>query len=155
MNLTYKRFWIFEASTLLYAIGLTVLGCVVWGRTATMELGLFLACVCLISGLITWFIVNGKHWFVFGLVYESVFLCLIAAFCVFEAIITSGTIFNDFWLDICILLVFIFTIGVVSFLPTIALAFFGYHILRKKVSTKEDDKKIVPNQFIFWKGGKQ
>ncbi len=132
MKLTDKRFGIFEASTLLYAIGLTVLGCVVWGRTATMELGLFLACVCLISGLITWFIVNGKHWFVFGLVYESVFLCLIAAFCVFEAIITSGTIFNDFWLDICILLVFIFTIGVVSFLPTIALAFFGYQILRKK-----------------------
>ncbi len=132
MNLTYKRFWLFEASTLLYVIVLMVLECVVWGKTTTIESGLFLVCVCLISGLLTWLIANGKHWFVFGLVYEAVFLCLIAAFCVFEAIITSGTIFNDFWLDICILLVFIFTIGVVSFLPTIALAFFGYHILRKK-----------------------
>lgn len=136
MKLTDKRFWIFEVSTLLYAIGLTALGCVVWEKTATIELGLFLTCVCLISGLITWLIANGKHWFVFGLVYEVVFLCLIAAFCVIVAVVTSGTIFNDFWLDIGILLVFIFTIGVVSLLPAIALAFFGYHIFRKKVNTK-------------------
>lgn len=142
MKLTDKRFWIFEAYTLLYAIGLTLLGCVVWGKTATIELGLFLACVCLISGLITWLIANGKHWFVFGLVYEVVFLCLIAAFCVIVAVVTSGTIFNDFWLDVGILLVFIFTIGVVSLLPTIALAFFGYHIFRKNVGTKEDDKNL-------------
>jgi len=140
MKLSDTRFWIFEVSTLLYAIGLTALGCVVWEKTATIELGLFLACVCLISGLITWLIANGKHWFVFVLVYEVVFLCLIAAFCVIVAVVTSGTIFNDFWLDIGILLVFIFTIGIVSLLPTIALAFFGYHIFRKSVDTKEDDK---------------
>lgn len=136
MKLTDKRFWIFEVSTLLYAIGLTALGCVVWEKTATIELGFFLACVCLISGLITWLIANGKHWFVFGLVYEVVFLCLIAAFCVIVAVVTNGTIFTDFWLDIGILLVFIFSIGVVSFLPTIALAFFGYHIFRRNKSTK-------------------
>lgn len=139
MKLTDIRFWIFEASTILYAIGLTVLGCVVWGKTATIELGLFLVCLCFISGLITWLIANGKHWFVLGLVYEVVFLCLIAAFCVIAAVVTNGTIFNDFWLDVGILLVFIFTIGVVSLLPTIALAFFGYHIFRKNVGTKEDD----------------
>lgn len=132
MKLSDTRFWIFEVSTLLYAIGLTALGCVVWEKTATIELGLFLACVCLISGLITWLIANGKHWFVFGLVYEVVFLCLIAAFCVIVAVVTSGTIFNDFWLDIGILLVFIFTIGVASFLPTIALAFVGYYLFCKK-----------------------
>lgn len=130
MKLTDKRFWIFEASTLLYTIGLLALGCVVWDKTSTIELGLFLACVCLISGLITWLIANGKHWFVLGIVYEVVFLCLIAAFCVIVAVVTGGTIFNDFWLDIGILLVFIFTIGVVSLLPTIALAFFGYHLFR-------------------------
>lgn len=137
LKLTDKRFWIFETSTLLYAIGLTVLGCVVWSKTATIELGLFLVSLCFISGLITWLIANGKHWFVFGLVYEGVFLCLIAAFCVIIGVVTNGTIFNDFWLDIGMLLVFIFTIGVVSILPTIALAFFGYHIFRKNVSTKE------------------
>lgn len=140
MALTDKRFWIFEASTLLYAIGLLALGCVVWDKTSTIGLGLFLACVCLISGLITWLIANGKHWFVFGLVYEVVFLCLMAAFCVIAAVATNGTIFNDFWLDIGILLVFIFTIGLVSLLPTIALAFFGYHIFRKNVSTEGNDK---------------
>lgn len=140
MKLIDKRLGLFEIFTLLYAIGLTALGCVVWDKTATIELGLFLACVCLISGLITWLIANGKHWFVFGLVYEVVFLCLIAAFCVIVAVVTNGTIFNDFWLDIGILLVFIFTIGVVSLLPTIAFAFFGYHIFRKSVDTKEDAK---------------
>lgn len=140
MNLIDKRFWILEAFTLLYAIGLTALGCVVWDKTATIELGLFLSCVCLISGLITWLIADGKHWFVFGLVYEALFLCLIATSCVIAAVVTNGTIFNDFWLDIGILLVFIFTIGVVSLLPAIALAFFGYHIFRRSVGTKEDDK---------------
>lgn len=132
MKLIDKRLGLFEIFTLLYAIGLTALGCVVWDKTATIELGLFLACVCLISGLITWLIANGKHWFVFGLVYEVVFLCLIAAFCVIVAVVTNGTIFNDFWLDIGILLVFIFTIGVASFLPTIALAFVGYYLFCKK-----------------------
>lgn len=140
MRLADKRFWIFEASTLLYAIGLTVLGCVIWSKTATIELGSFLVSLCFISGLITWLIANGKHWFVFGLVYEVVFLCLIAAFCVIIGVVTNGTIFNDFWLDIGILLAFTFTIGVVSLLPTIALAFFGYHIFRKNVSTEENDK---------------
>lgn len=136
ITLTDKRFWIFEASTLLYAIGLLALGCVVWDKTATIDLGLFLACVCLISGLITWLIANGKHWFVFGLVYEMVFLCLIAAFCVIVAVVTNGTIFNDFWLDIDILLVFIFTIGVVSLLPAIALAFVGYYLFCKNESNR-------------------
>lgn len=136
MELRNKRFWIFEVFTLLYAIGLAALGCVVWDKTGTIELGLILECLCLISGLITWLIANGNHWFVFGLVYEVVFLCLIAAFCVIVAVVTNGTIFTDFWLDIGILLVFIFSIGVVSFLPTIELAFFGYHIFRRNKSTK-------------------
>lgn len=57
--MTDKRFWIFEASTLLYAIGLTALGCVVWDKTGTIELGLILGCLSLISGLITWPTANG------------------------------------------------------------------------------------------------
>jgi len=70
-----------------------------------------------------------------------VFLCLIAAFCVIVSVITDGTIFNDFLLDIGILLVFILSIGVVSLLPTIALAFFGYNLFRKKARTKDISKE--------------
>lgn len=132
ITLTDKQFWVFEASTLLYAIGLLTLGYLVWDKTGTIELGLILGCLCLISGLITWLAAYGKHWFIFALVYEVVFLCLIAASCVVVAVITNGTIFNDFWLDIGILFVFIFTIGVANFLPTIALAFVGYYLFCKK-----------------------
>lgn len=132
MKLTDKRFLIFEASTLLYAIVLMALGCMVWSKTATIELGLILGCLCLVSGLMTWLIANGKHWFVFGLVYEVVLLCLIAVSCVIGAAETDGTVFNDFWLDVGILLAFIFSIGVASFLPTMALAFLGYHLFHKK-----------------------
>lgn len=72
-----KRFWIFESFTLLYAIGLMVLAIVFWGKTVTIDLSLFVVGLCLASGIITWLVADGKHWFIFGLIYEVIFLFLI------------------------------------------------------------------------------
>lgn len=135
-KLTNIRFWIFEAYVLLYAIGLTRLGCVVWDKTATMELGLFVVCLCLATGLITWLIANGKHWLFFGLIYEVIFIILIATITIIGALLTGYSFFNDFCLDLAILLAFIFAIAIVSFLPTLALAYLGYHIFHRNIENK-------------------
>ena len=58
-------------------------------------------------------------------------LYLIAVTCVIGAVISGGNVFNDFWFDVSILLVFIFSTCVVNFSPTMALPFFGYHIFLK------------------------
>ena len=147
VGLRDKRFWIFELFTLFYAMGLTALGCVVWGKTSSIELGIFLVCLCFMCSLLTWLIANGRHWFVFVLVYEAVFICLIAAFCVIVALITGDSVFNDLWLDVAILFAFIISIGAVSLLPTMVLAFLGYQLFRKNnediVISRKMERKIA------------
>lgn len=133
-NLTKRRrFWIFESFTLLYAIGLMTLGIVVWGKTTTIDLSLFVICLCLASGLITWFVADGKHWFIFGLIYEVIFLFLI----IIGTWVTGSSAFNDLCQDMAIFFVFIFTIAIVSFLPTLALAFLGYHLFCRNIGNKK------------------
>ncbi|MDE6264966.1 MAG: hypothetical protein K2M11_07460 [Paramuribaculum sp.] len=131
MQLTDKRFMIFEVATIVYAIGLMLIAKCVWEKTPTIGILTFLIGFSLISGLITWIIANGKHWFVFGLTYEAIFLLLITLCMIFDAIIGGYSVFNDLYLDILILFAFVFTIAVVCFIPSMILAFVGYHLFGK------------------------
>lgn len=137
MKPTGKRFWIFEAFTVLYAIGLMLLGYGVWGKSSVVEFQLSVVGLCCISGLATWPIAKGRHWLVFGFIYEAVFLLIISVCLWIDAMINHATVFNDLLLDISIFLYFIFVIAVVTFLPSLALAFFGYHLFDKNVGDKK------------------
>lgn len=137
MKPTGKRFWIFEAFTVLYAIGLMLLGYMVWGKSSVVEFQLSVVGLCCISGLATWPIAKGRHWLVFGLIYEAVFLLMISVCLWIDAMINHATVFNDLLLDISIFLNFISVIAVVTFLPSLALAFFGYHLFDKNVGDKK------------------
>lgn len=131
MQLTEKRFWIFEAFTVLYAIGLSFLAHEVWSASPLMGEILPAAIgISCISGLITWLTAKAKHWFYFAIIFEAVFLALFYALILIGAVINKATIFNDILLDITISVVFILTVGVVIFIPTLALAYIGYNLFK-------------------------
>lgn len=72
MKLTDKRFWKFEAFTFLYAIGLILLVGFLFDKPIPFERTVYFSSLFLLSGLVA----NGKHWFVFGIVYEIIFMIL-------------------------------------------------------------------------------
>ena len=76
MKLTDKRFWIFEAFTFLYAIGLILLVGFLFDKPIPFERTVYFSSLFLLSGLVAWLVANGKHWFVFGIVYEIIFMIL-------------------------------------------------------------------------------
>lgn len=128
-KLADKRFWIFEAFTILYAIGLMGLGYMVWGNSSVIEFQLFILSLCCISGLITWVIANRKHWFILGLVYEAIFLLLISICLWIEAMTSNNTVNVLFDIDLFSAFVLvILLIAAVSFVPSIVLAFIYYHL---------------------------
>ena len=128
MKLTDKRLWIFEGYTILYSILLMFLLCVVSGKPYMLDAQLLLTVFCAISGLITWLIANGKYWVIFGLIYEVVFITVITIFFwVYCSIIGSVD-------EIALMIFFSFIpiIAIITVFPSVALAFFGYHIINKK-----------------------
>lgn len=139
MKLTDKRLWIFEGYTILYSILLMFLLCVVSGKPYMLDAQLLLTVFCAISGLITWFIAYGKHWVVFGLIYEVVFITVISIFFwVYCSIISSVD-------EITLMMFFYFIpiIAIITVFSSVALAFFGYHLINKKSRDNEIDKNVI------------
>ncbi|WP_289740794.1 hypothetical protein [Muribaculum intestinale] len=133
MKLTDKRFWIFEGFCILYSILLMEIVDWLFG-SSMLGFKLIIACMCLISGLMTWLMADGKHWTVFGIIYEAVFLLIISAIFWVSFFISTPLytwIFKETYADIELFGYLILTIGTFTFLPTLGLAFFDYQLFRR------------------------
>lgn len=133
MKLTDKRFWIFEAFTIIYAGLLMLLELIIFGKSLTGEIMLFIIAWCCITGSITWPFANGKHWFVFGLIYEALFIILLFAYLIIDGLIHG--LMDWIYLPLCF--AFIFTIAIICLIPSIVLAFVGYHLFNRNITNKE------------------
>ena len=133
MKLTDKRYWIFEAFTIIYAGLLILLELIIFGKSLTGEIILFIIAWCCITGSITWPFANGKHWFVFGLIYEALFIFLLFAYLIVDGVI-SGLL--D-WFGFEMYVAFVLPIAIVCFIPSMILAFVGYHLFNKNITNKE------------------
>ncbi|GFI66786.1 hypothetical protein IMSAG192_00308 [Muribaculaceae bacterium] len=78
MKLTDKRFWIFEGFCILYSVLLMEIVDLLFG-SSMLGFKLIIIGSCMISGLMTWLMADGKHWAIFGIIYEAVFLLIISA----------------------------------------------------------------------------
>ena len=134
MKLTDKRFWKFEGFTILYAGVLMLLELTIFGKSLTSEIVLFTIGWCCITSAITWPFANGKHWFAFGLIYEVIFILLLFAYLMIDGLIRGLLNWIDY-LEMCV--VFVFLIAVVCFIPSMILAFVGYHLFNKNITNKE------------------
>ena len=128
MKLTDKRFWKFEAFTILYAGVLMLLELTIFGKSLTSEIVLFTIGWCCITSA------NGKHWFAFGLIYEAIFIILLFAYLMIDGLIRGLLDWIDY-LEMCV--AFVFPIAVVCFIPSMILAFVGYHTFNKNITNKE------------------
>ena len=133
MKLTDKRFWIFEAFTIIYAGLLMLLELIIFGKPLTGEIMLFIIAWCCITGAITWPFANGKHWFVLGLIYEVLFIILLSAYLMIDGL-NSGLL-DRIGFEMCV--AFVFPIAIVCFIPSMILAFVGYHLFNKSITNKE------------------
>ncbi len=134
MKLTDKRFWKFEAFTILYAGVLMLLELTIFGKSLTSEIVLFTIGWGCITSAITWLFANGKHWFAFGLIYEAIFIILLFAYLMIDGLIRGLLDWIDY-LEMCV--AFVFPIAVVCFIPSMILAFVGYHTFNKNITNKE------------------
>ncbi len=134
MKLTDKRFWKFEAFTILYAGVLMLLELTIFGKSLTSEIVLFTIGWCCITNAITWLFANEKHWFAFGLIYEAIFIILLFAYLMIDGLIRGLLDWIDY-LEMCV--AFVFPIAVVCFIPSMILAFVGYHTFNKNITNKE------------------
>ena len=133
MKPTDKRFWIFEAFTIIYAGLLMLLELIIFGKPLTGEIMLFIIAWCCITGAITWPFANRKHWFVFGLIYEVIFIILLSAYLMIDGL-NRGLL--D-WIDFEMCVAFVLPIAIVCFIPSMILAFVGYHLFNKNITNKE------------------
>ena len=132
MRLTDKRFLIFEGFCILYSVLLMEIVNLLFG-SSMLGFKLIIACMCLISGLMTWLMADGKHWAVFGIIYEAIFLLIISAIFWVSFFISTplyAWIFKETYADIELFGYLILTIGTFTLLPTFGLAFFGYQLFR-------------------------
>ena len=134
MKLTDKRFWKFEAFTILYAGVLMLLELTIFGKSLTSEIVLFTIGWCCITSAITWLFANGKHWFAYRLIYEAIFIILLFAYLMIDGLIRGLLDWIDY-LEMCV--AFVFPIAVVSLIPSMILAFVGYHTFNKNITNKE------------------
>ena len=133
MRLTDKRFWIFEGFCILYSILLMEIVDLLFG-SSMLGFKLIIACMCLISGLMTWLMADGKHWTVFGIIYEVISLLILSAIFWVSFFISTplyAWIFKETYADIELFGYLILTIGTFTLLPTFGLAFFGYQLFRR------------------------
>lgn len=132
MRLTDKRFLIFEGFCILYSVLLTEIVDLLFG-SSMLGFKLIIAGSCLISGLMTWLMADGKHWAVFGIIYEAIFLLIISAIFWVSFFISTPLytwFFKETYADIGLFGYLILTIGTFTLLPTFGLAFFGYQLFR-------------------------
>lgn len=135
MKLTDKRFWIFEGFTIVYAIVLLLLVIALSGKSFSLDILFIFVGVSCISGIITWLLGNGKHWFAFGLIHEGVMLFIIVTFLWISAIA-----YNQFdSIAISIILYTMTTFVAISIIPTLALANLGYGLFQKREMKKQVD----------------
>lgn len=88
----------------------------------------------MISGLMTWLMADGKHWAVFGIIYEVISLLILSAIFWVSFFISTplyAWIFKETYADIELFGYLILTIGTFTLLPTFGLAFFGYQLFRR------------------------
>lgn len=133
MILKNRLFWIFEGFCILYSILLMFIVDSMFGASMS-GFKLLVVGSCLISGLMTWLIAYGKHWVVFGIIYEAVFLLIISAIFWVSFFISTplyAWIFKETYAEIGLFGYLILTIGTFTFLPTLGLAFFGYQLFRR------------------------
>ena len=78
MKLMDKRFWIFEGFCILYSVLLMEIVDLLFG-SSMLGFKLIIACMCLISGLMTWLMAYGKRWAIFGIIYEVISLLILSA----------------------------------------------------------------------------
>lgn len=138
-----RRFWIFEGATVFYAmvlvmlgyimydnifdvIVLVTLGDIMYGNSVATVYLIFIA-LCTISGAIAWSLANRSHWLVFGAFYLAVLLFV--SFVALCFLCKDGAV-------ILVLLWLIIPFAVISIVPTIALAFFGYQMFRSRINIK-------------------
>ena len=81
-----------------------------------------------------WLFANEKHWFAFGLIYEAIFIILLFAYLMIDGLIRGLLDWIDY-LEMCV--AFVFPIAVVCFIPSMILAFVGYHTFNKNITNKE------------------
>lgn len=78
MRLTDKRFLIFEGFCILYSVLLMEIVDLLFG-SSMLGFKLIIVGSCMISGLMTWLMADGKHWAVFGIIYEVISLLILSA----------------------------------------------------------------------------
>lgn len=135
MKLTDKRLWKFEAFTFLYAIGLILLVGLIFDKPIPFERTVYFSSLFLMSGLLAWLVANGKHWFVFGLVYEIIFMILWTLMLAVAYYIEYDSLnhaIEDGIIDTGLLVYLLVVPAIVMFIPSLVLAFFGYHLINKK-----------------------
>lgn len=129
MRLTDKRFWIFEGFTIVYAVVLLLIVYIGWDKSYVFVYLPSMILLCGMCGFFTCLLSNRRHWFVFGLIYEAVLLCVSSVLFwmhrlfAFNSEVDSIDV-NSFFL--CILFIF-----AISIIPTFVLAFFGYKLFQK------------------------
>lgn len=129
MKLTDKRFWIFEVFTILYAGVLMLLEMIIFGKSLTSELVLFIIGWCCITSAVTWFIAKEKHWFAFGLIYEATLIVLLFTYLMINGLIRG--LLDWICIEMCV--AFVFPIAVVCFVPSMILAFVGCALFNRNI----------------------
>lgn len=130
MILKNRLFWIFEGFCILYSILLMFIVDSMFGASMS-GFKVLVVGLCLISGFITWLLAGGRHWLIFGIIYEVMFLLILSVvFWVsfFIGVPLYAWFFKETYADIGLFGYLILTIGTFTFLPTLGLAFFGYQL---------------------------
>lgn len=130
MRLTDKRFWIFECSTVVYATVLLLIVYIFWGKPWTFTILPSVIVFSGVCGCITWLLANGKHWAVYGIIYEAVQLSVGSILFWMKYVMNRHGEVDE--IDVMIFLYSIFVFVIITIFPTFALAFFGYKLFQKR-----------------------
>lgn len=144
MKAIKKRFWIFEAGVILYSLFLLLILDIMFGYNGfelrMIVVKIIFSLVCLMSGLITWLMMEGKHWILFAIIYDVIllsFFTLISWIILFADIPFDKWFVKETYIGINEFYFVILMIGVCLIIPTLALSFFGYNIFRYIIPDKE------------------
>jgi len=130
MKLTDKRFWIFEGFTIVYAVVLLLIVYIGWDKSYVFVYLPSMILLCGMCGFFTWLLSNRRHWFVFGLIYEAVLLCVSSVlFWMHRLFAFAGEVDS---IDVNIFFLCVLFIFAISIIPTFVLAFFGYKLFQKR-----------------------
>ncbi len=107
-----------------------------------MEFKIFVAGLCNICDIITWLLVNGKHWVKFALVYEGVFLFCVSLTLWISALFYTSFKFNELLSDVYIFFSFMIFIAILTIIPFFLLSFLGYRLFQKHEKREGVESKI-------------